>query len=49
MKGYGSIREKIIRLGRYGQKSQYIEVDIIPNIDRGRSRRKSRRKRRFET
>lgn len=49
MKGYGNIREKIIRLGRYGQKSQYIEVDIIPNIDRGRSRRKSRRKRRFET
>lgn len=49
MKGYGSIREKIIRLGRYGQKSQFIEVDIIPNIDIGRSRGRTRRKRRFES
>lgn len=49
MNGYGSIREKIIRLGKYGEKSRYLEIDIIPNIDRTGSRKRSRRKRRFET
>lgn len=49
MRGYGNIREKVIRLGRYGRKSPYIEVDIIPNMDKGNNRRKSRRKRIYET
>ncbi|MBE5875672.1 MAG: hypothetical protein E7290_02140 [Lachnospiraceae bacterium] len=45
MKGYGSVREKVIRCGRYGRKCDYIEVDIVPNIDNGRHKRSRRRKR----